>query len=402
MRYTETMRLSLESLNAHRLRSVLTMLGLIIGVASIILLVSLGNGAKGYIFNEFQSLGTNLIVIQPGKTDKKNSFGPPIGTAQRKMTIADVDAIERQSFNLEAVTGLIFGTTSVRFEDNLANVNVFGCNEQMVRIFNFTPKEGTFFTREEDSTGRRLVVLGPKVAQDLFPNGDALGKRVRVNQSEFRVIGIMQTTGAKLGLNLDEFIYIPTHAALKVFNDDKLFGIRAKARSRAALDDAVQEISEILKQRRDGEEDFTIVTQVAMMESMETILSMLTYVLAGIACISMLVAGIGIMNIMLVSVAERTPEIGIRRAVGARKRDIVQQFLVEAVTLSCFGGGIGIFIAWVLAQGMYWWLPSFDLRAPYWIVLPAFVVSALVGIVFGVWPALKAANIQTLDALRYE
>jgi putative ABC transport system permease protein len=402
MHYRETVQLAFESIYAHRIRSLLTMLGLIIGVASVILLVSLGNGAKQYIFNEFQSIGTNLIIVQPGKTDKKNSFGPPIGVAQRKMTVADVDALERLSFNLEAVTGLLFGTTTIRFEESISNVSVFGSNEQFIRVLNLSVAEGSFFTKEEDDSGRRVVVLGSQVAKDLFSDGNAVGRKVRVSQTEYRVIGVMQETGAKLGLNLDEFVFLPTHAALRLFNDDKLFGIRAKAKSKVALDDAVEEIREILKTRRDGEEDFTIITQDSMMQSMDTILSMLSYVLGGIACISMLVAGIGIMNIMLVSVAERTQEIGIRRAVGARRRDIAQQFITEAACLSLCGGLFGVILAAILSQVAYWYLPSFDLRAPYWIILPAFGFSMLIGLVFGVWPARRAARIETLEALRYE
>ena len=345
MRLFETGRLAYESIVAHKSRALLTMLGLIIGVASIILLVSLGVGARLYILNEFQSLGTNLIIIQPGKSDKKGALGPPIGAAQRKMTIADVQALERLNYNLESLTGLTYGTTSIRFDETIADVNLFGSGEQFTKVLNLKVATGRFFSEEEDSTGRRVVVLGAKVAQDILPDREPVGQRVKIARSEFRVIGVMQAAGSKLGFNIDEFIFIPLRSSFKIFNDDKLFGIRAKARSRAAVDDAVVEIKTILKERRDGEEDFTVVTQASMMESLETILGMLTYVLAAIGCISVLVAGIGIMNIMLVTVAERTQEIGIRRAVGATKSNIVQQFLVEAVVLSTLGGTLGISVA---------------------------------------------------------
>jgi len=378
------------------------MLGVIIGVFSVILLVSLGNGAKQYILGEFESLGTNLIVIQPGKVDKKNSLGPPIGSAQRKLTVADVYALERNAFSLEAVTGLILGTLNVKTEENSRNVTVFGSNDDLLKILNLKIAQGAFFTREEDDYGRRVVVLGSKTKARLFGSENPIGKQVKLGLSEFRVIGVMRSAGDKLGLNIDDFVFIPTRAAERLFNDDKLFGIRAKSRSRSGMDDAVAEVTEILKARHNGEEDFSVVTQLSMMESLDTILNMLTYVLGGIAFISMLVGGIGIMNIMLVNVSERTQEIGIRRAVGARRSDIVKQFISEAIFLSVIGGSLGIVASLILTYGLHVWIPSFDMRPPLWVIAPAFSLSFLTGVIFGVWPALKASRIETLDALRHE
>ena len=402
MSLRESLRLSFESLLGNRFRAGLTMLGMIIGVAAVVLLVSIGNGAKQYILTEFEGMGTNLIILQPGKTDRKGTFGPPMGSSQRKMTIGDVEAIEKRAFNIEAVTGVVFGTATVKYEETTSNVNLFGSNDLFTTIINLKVGKGQWYTREEDDYGRRVVLLGYEVAQNLFGNEEPIGRSVRINQGEFKVIGVMAPTGNKLGMNFDQFVFVPTHAALRLFNDDKLFGIRAKARSRAGVDDAVEEIREILIERRNGEEDFTLITQGALLGSMTTILNMLTYVLGAIAAISMLVGGIGIMNIMLVTVAERTAEIGVRRAVGARRRDIMKQFLAEAVTLSMLGGMLGLISAVTLTQIAFWFLPSFDLRAPVWIMIPAFIVSMIVGIIFGVWPARKAAYIETLDALRYE
>jgi len=246
------------------------------------------------------------------------------------------------------------------------------------------------------------VVIGRNIAQDLFGDDEPLGRSIKLNESEFKIVGVLAPMGNKVGLNFDELAFIPTQAALKLFNEDKLFGIRATASSREAMDDAVAEIAEILKERRDGEEDFTIITQISMMESLNTILSMLTYVLAAIAAISMVVGGIGIMNIMWVSVVERTQEIGIRRAVGAQRRDILQQFLAEAIGLSVLSGGVGVGGATILTYALHILLPSFDMRAPWWIVIPAFLLALLVGVVFGVAPAWRASRIETLDALRYE
>lgn len=402
MQLKETVRLSFESLLSQKLRTLLTVLGMVIGVGAIVLLVSVGQGAKNYVLREFEGLGTNLIVIQPGKSDRKTHFGPPVGAAQRKMTTADVMAIEKRAVNLEAVSGLVLGTVSVRHEDSLSNITIFGTNEQFPSILTVNVGAGSYFSREEDEYGRRVVILGQNVVRDLFGEASPLGQTVKLNESEFRIIGVLAPMGDKLGLNFDELGFIPTQAALKLFNDDKLFGIRAKASSRVGIDDAVAEITQILKERRDGEEDFTVITQVSMMESMNTILTMLTYVLVAIAAISMVVGGIGIMNIMWVTVVERTQEIGIRRAVGARRRDILQQILTEAVALSVLGGASGVLGAAAITYILYFFFPSFDMRAPVWIMAPAFLVAVVTGVVFGVGPAWRASRLETLDALRYE
>jgi putative ABC transport system permease protein len=318
------------------------------------------------------------------------------------MTSADVAAIEKKALNLEAVSGLILGTVSVRHAESISNITVFGTNEQFPSILTILIGRGEYFSREEDEYGRRVVVLGRNVVEELFGDEDPIGRSVKLNESEYKIVGVLAPMGDKLGLNFDELGFIPTQAALKLFNEDKLFGIRAKASSRVGIDDAVAEITEILKERRDGEEDFTVITQVSMMESLNTILSMLTYVLGAIAAISMLVGGIGIMNIMWVSVVERTQEIGIRRAVGARRRDILWQFLAEAAGLALLSGGVGVGGSVLITYILHFVFPSFDMRAPIWIVVPAFCLALVVGIVFGVVPAWRASRVETLEALRFE
>ena len=398
----ESSKLAFEALFTNRLRTFLTMLGMVVGVFAVIVLVSIGQGAKNYIFQEFEGLGSNIIIIQPGKSDKKNKFAPPMGVAQRKLTLLDVIALEKRALNISAVTGLILGTASLRYEDSLSNNNVFGANEQFPKILNITFDQGAYFNREEENSSRRVVALGTVLTQKLFGSEYPIGKTVKINQSEFRVIATLAPMGDKLGFNLDEFAIIPTTSALKLFNEDKLFGIRSKASSKSSVEDAVQEITDILKERHNGEEDFTIVTQGAILDSMNTILNMLSYVLAGIAGISMLVGGIGIMNIMLVSVTERTAEIGIRRAVGAKRYHILLQFLWEATLLSFISGSIGVISSYLAISITNFFLSSFSLEPPIWIVIPSFFLATFVGIIFGVWPAMKASRVEILDALRYE
>jgi putative ABC transport system permease protein len=393
---------SFEALVENKLRSMLTMLGMIIGVSAVILLVSVGTGAKRYITSEFESLGTNIIIIQPGKTDKKSSMGPPISSSKGKITLADVDAIEKGSQLISAISGVMFGAGTVKNDASTSNINIMGSNEQLQKVFNINIIQGNYISKEDEDSGRRVAVIGWNVKENLFGKEPALGKLVKVNESEHRVIGVIKPTGDKLGFNVDEMIFIPNRSALRLFNTDHLFGIRAAAKSRASLDDAVKDLTAILKERHNGEEDFTIITQVTMMDSMNTILNMLTYALGAIAFISMLVGGIGIMNIMLVSVTERTREIGIRRAVGARQSDILKQFIIEAVVISVSGGLIGILISLLITYILYFLFPSFDMRPPFWIIPPSFFMSFFTGLIFGVWPARKAARIQTIDALRYE
>jgi putative ABC transport system permease protein len=391
-----------RSLLTNKIRAFLTMLGLVIGVSAVILLVSIGHGAKNYILGEFEGLGTNLIIIQPGKSNQRGMMAAPVGAAQKKMTLLDVHALEKRSLNLEAISGLILGTVTAKFEGNASNASVFGTNEQFTTILNIEVSRGNYFSREEDDVGRRVVVLGPKIARNIFGDLDPLGHKITLNNALFQVVGITKATGDKVGINFDEFVFIPTTTAIRLFNDDKLFGIRARARSKAALQDAVAEIGEILKERRDGEEDFTILTQEALMGSMNSILSMLTYVLGAIASVSMIVGGVGIMNIMFVSVSERVSEIGIRRAVGATRAQILTQFLIEAGVISLIGGACGVLVSVGITNIFYLFMPTFDLRAPWWIVLIAFCSSMFIGIFFGVWPAKRAASIEILDALRHE
>jgi putative ABC transport system permease protein len=378
------------------------MLGLIIGVAAVIMLVSIGNGVRKFVMNEFESLGSNLIIIQPGKSDRRSHFGPPIALSNNRMTLEDIRAIERRAININAVSGVVIGNAVISHLDAAHNAMVFGANEQFLKIITLEIKYGGYFSREEDDFGRRVAVIGKKVADSLFGDDYAVGRVIGVNEHRYRVIGILGATGHKVGLDVDNLILVPTRAALRLFNTDRLFGIRATARTRSSVDDAVAEISDILKERNNGEDDFTVITQGALMASIENILSMLTYVLGGIAAISMLVGGIGIMNIMFVTVTERIAEIGLRRAVGATKRDIVGQFLLEAVMLSVLGGCVGVALASGVGWGVSSFFKRFDLTPPWWIIAPAFGTSLLIGVVFGVLPAIRAARIEPLEALRHE
>jgi putative ABC transport system permease protein len=325
-----------------------------------------------------------------------------MGSTKRRLTNADVEAIEKLAVNVDAVTGVTLSSGTLKSDQFSFGIQIIGASDVWPRIINMKMLLGDFFTREEAELGRRVVVLGNHVARKLFPNDNPIGRFVKVAESEHRVVGVIDKMGDKLGFNMDDMAFLPVKDAMRLFNEDRLFGLRARAKSKVNLADAVDEIKSILRSRHNNQEDFTIVTQDAMLGTMQTILGMLTYVLGGIAAISMLVGGIGIMNIMLVSVTERTREIGIRRAVGARRIDILKQFLAEALVLSLTGGGLGLLGSVLITYVVYWSQPTFDMRAPYWIFLPAFGISLVAGVVFGVWPARKASMLDPIEALRFE
>ncbi len=392
-----------EALLSNKMRSALTMLGVIIGVAAVILLVSMAVGAKQYILEKFTGLGTNLIIIQPGKIQTKGGNFPVAGIAStHKLTLSDVRALQRESTYADGVFPMLLGALIVKYHDAHADTTVLGTNEQFTRIINIEPQIGGFISKEQSDAGRNICVLGYNIWKVLFANKNPLGKIVKLGNFYFRVIGVMEKKGQSLGFDMDDLVYIPAKASEKLFNTDSLFGIRVRARSKDAVDDAVKQSIEILKRQHNNNEDFTVITQDSMLSTVDTIMNMMTVILGGIAAISLLVGGIGIMNIMLVSIKERTREIGLRKAVGATHRDILIQFLIESATLSSTGGVIGILIGIAGGFMIQSMISGFHISITLWSVLVAFFFSAFVGIFFGVYPAYKAAQLDPIESLRYE
>ncbi len=401
MNIVESFAVSYDALLSNKLRSGLTMLGVIIGVFSVIIMVSLGQGAKEYINKQFTDMGTNMLIIQPGKSETRGHWPPP-GGSQHKLTLADAEAVKKRAPSIQALFPLVIGSGLLKYREKSKNTTVVGTNEEFPSVVTVSVEIGSFLSESDSSAGRRVCVLGYSVAKDIFDVENPLGRFVRINSSDYRVIGVTRKKGQGLGFDFDEWVYIPAVSAQKLFNLDRLFGIRAKARSAEEVDAAVRQTASILKKRHNNTEDFTIQTQADMLSTLNTILTMLTTVLGGIAGISLLVGGIGIMNIMLVSVRERTREIGIRKAVGARKKDILLQFLIESVTLSSTGGIVGIvlgMLAYLLAASF---IEDFPTIITGWSIPLGFFFSAVVGVFFGVYPAKRAADLDPIDALRYE
>ena len=402
MKFIEFIRIAFTSIIENRLRSFLTMLGIMIGVGSVILLISLTTGFREYLVRQFMGIGTNLIIVNPGKTETKG-LGHPGFEGVQKMTIGDTIALRRNAPALEEVSSITVGTADVRYIDRERRSMIIGTDEAFVKVINMGVDSGSFFNADDVSASRRVCTIGYTVKNELFGGKNPLGEVIKIGGSGFRVIGIMEKKGTFMGTDdFDDVVYIPVPDALSLFNTDRLFGIRAKARSAAMINEAKEQIKVILKKRHNNKEDFTILTQSSLLSSLESILQALSGVLAGIAAISLLVGGIGIMNIMLVTVRERTREIGIRKAVGATRRDILLQFLVESTMLSLIGGIIGILIAFTGGIMLSRFLPQMTPIMDPWVVALATIFSGSVGVFFGVYPAYRAAYQDPIEALRYE
>ena len=400
MSFLELIRVALTSFVANKLRSLLTTLGVVIGVLAVILLVALGDGARMYLENMFAGMGSNLIIVRPGKRETKG-MGPPMNTTY-KITLEDVRAIEHRAVTLDGVCPAISGAATLSYENRRRDLMLFGVGKEFDRIRQMHVDVGRYFDADDIDARRKYVVMGRTAATELFGEENPLGKLVKLSDGEFRVVGLMEKKGTSLGFDLDDLVFVPVTTALDMYGLDGVTEVLIKARDRAGTGAAMAEVVEILKSRHNGQEDFTTITQEDLLSTVNQIMGTMTLVLLAIASISLVVGGIGIANIMLVSVRERTREIGIRRAVGARRRDIMTQFLVESVVISILGGVVGL-----LLGGTIIWLakvavPDLPVKLSLWIVSIAVGFSAAVGVVSGIWPAMRAADLDPVEALRYE
>ena len=390
-----------EALGTNRLRSALTMLGVVIGVAAVILLVSLGEGTKNYVEEQFAGLGSNILIVTPGKIETKG--GPPIiGAAKHKLTLADARALEKKGYLFGGVAPVVFGTAEARYGSRSRNVPILGVTPEFSSVRNLHVEIGSYVTESDVEAKRRVCVLGRTVKRELFGNANALGQVVKISGARFRVVGIMERKGVSLALDLDDIVFVPVRTAQDLFDTDALLEIIIAVRNKNDIESGKELAGSILFKSHNRHEDYTITNQAAMLSSLYTILDTLTYVLGGIAAISLLVGGIGIMNIMLVTVKERTNEIGIRKAVGARDRDILVQFLLESTALATTGGLGGMLVGVLGAGGIHLLVPKLPAAVPPWAIALAFGFSVLVGVFFGVYPARKAAALHPIEALRYE
>ncbi|MGI5827400.1 MAG: ABC transporter permease [Patescibacteria group bacterium] len=393
--FSETLELAWQSLWRNKLRAFLTMLGIIIGVASVILLISIGAGLKSYITGQFESLGSNLIYVLPGDIQGSGPMGMLPNLSEN-----DIRAIKRIGYPIKDASGNFETFIKARYGSVEKALHCMGVDEAAIEMLNYKAERGRAINDVDVQKTARVAFIGPGAAEKLFENDNPVGRTILIQSTKYRVVGVFESKGGgmSVGMSVDDSVLIPTTTAKKQFNQDKLSQVFASVATKEELDSAKNKVEKVMLKNYD-EDEFSVVGQEELLSTVDQILGAMTAGLGGIAAISLLVGGIGIMNIMFVTVTERTREIGLRKALGAQPKDILVQFLIESVTLSLVGGSIGI----LLAMGGSMVLSSFfaseiTLSA----VLLAFTFSSVIGVIFGVVPAWKAAKLDPITALRYE
>jgi putative ABC transport system permease protein len=397
---SDLIRLSSGAMRGHPLRSVLSMLGIAIGVAAVIMLTSLGEGARRYMVTQFSQFGTNVLQVNPGKTETHGIPGAFGGTT-RKLTIDDSEALSRLPV-VDFVVPIAMGQARVEGGGRGRSVLVFGSTSDLPEVLKFGVGQGRFLPEGDPRRGAQVAVLGPTLKLELFGEENALGRFVRIAGSRLRVIGVMEPKGQILGRDIDDAAYIPVATAMRLFNLDEVQEIQILFPHVGLTDETVRATRELLIERHRGEEDFTIISQAEMLSVFGRVMDTLTLGVAVIASISLLVGSIGIFTMMWISVGERVSEIGLMRALGATGRQVSNIFLCEALMLTMLGGIAGLAFGFLTTLVLRLAMPEFPAGAPLEYVLAAIGVSVVAGLLSGVGPARRAADLTPVDALRTE
>jgi putative ABC transport system permease protein len=394
---TDLIRLTLQSIVAHRMRSVLTALGIGIGVTAVVLLTSIGQGVHQYVIDQFTQFGTNTIGIQPGKANTMG-ISPSVFNSIRPLSLADAEAVERAPYVLHSVP-VVQGSASVEARGRERTVSVFAVGPAFDQAFKFNVASGEFLPPDDLERARSVAVIGATVHRELYGGENPLGDRIRLGGSRFLVVGVMESKGQMLGFDLDDSVFIPTASGLELFDRQGLQEIDVLYAESAPLDEVVAGITRILAARH-GAEDFTIVTQQQMLDVLGSIVEVLTLGVAALGGISLLVGGVGIFTIMTIAVRERTAEIGLLRAIGATRARIAQFFLSEAILLAAVGGLLGLLLGLFIVLGARLAVPGLPVMLSPLYATVAEAIAILIGLVAGVLPARHAAALEPLDALR--
>lgn len=398
MRSIDQFGFAFHALRGHQLRTGLMLLAMAIGVTCVIVLTSLGEGARRFVKGEFVSLGTHMLIVLPGRSETTGGHPPIMGETPRDLTIDDALALLR-SPAVRRVTPIIVGAVPVSYGGLEREVTLLGTTADFVLTRKLTIAQGRNLPAGEIRKPKAVGLLGSKIRDELFGGEAALGQWVRVGDRRFRVIGVLKSEGRSIGVDVEELVLIPVAAAESLLNTTSLFRVLVEARSRDYIEPAKEDIVRIIRDRHEGEDDVTVITQDAVIATFDKVLRALTYTLAGIAAISLLVAGILIMNVMLIAVSQRRAEIGLLKALGASPARIQALFLYEAAIMSLVGALIGLLLGFVLAYLIGEFYPALDMRPPVWIVIAALGVSLGSGLVFGLLPARRAAGLQPVEAL---
>jgi len=385
---------------SHRLRSALTMLGIVIGIASVILLTSIGEGTRAYVLSEFTQFGTNLLQVTPGRIETSGIPGA-LGVTIRKLTLEDAEALGRLP-GVEEVVPINFGMARVQAGERGRSVFVYGVTSGVPAAWKFLVGQGRFLPGGDPRRAAPLVVLGPKLKREIFGEANALGEHVRIGGQRMRVIGVMAPKGLLLGIDIDDSAYVPVAAAQRLFNRDELAEIDVLFSPHRRVADVVADIRRTLVARHDGKEDFTITTQTEMLDVLGNVLGIVSLAVAGIGAISILVGAIGILTIMWIAVGERTSEIGLARALGASRAQILSLFLIKAAALSLAGGVVGVVLGLGLSAVLRVAAPDLPVAPQPEYVAAALGVSLAVGLASGVLPARRASQLDPVEALRAE
>jgi putative ABC transport system permease protein len=398
--FVDVMRLSSGAMVGHPLRSVLSMLGIAIGVAAVIMLTSLGEGARRYMVAEFSEFGTNVLSVNPGKTETHGVPGAFGGTTQ-KLTIDDAEALKRITF-LGAVVPMAIGQARVEGGGRGRSVFVHGVTADFPEVMKFSVGQGSFLPEGDPRRGGSVAVLGPRLKRELFGEANALGEFVRIAGARLRVIGVMEPKGQVLGMDIDDAAYVPVATAMRLFNLDELQQIDIVFAHEGLTDVVIEAVRTALIERHRGDEDFTIISQSEMLNVFGRVMDVVTLGVAVIAAISLLVGSIGIFTMMWISVGERVSEIGLMRALGATAQQVQVVFLTEAILLTMAGGLSGLIFGLFATFSLRLFIPEFPAGAPIEYVVAAVGVSAVSGLLSGVGPARRAADLEPVEALRTE
>lgn len=398
MRSADVLRFARDAAAGYPLRTSLSVLAMAIGVAAVVVLTALGDGARRYVVDQFSALGSNLVIVLPGRS-ATGGFSPAnaLTTTPRDLTVDDAFALTRLP-SVRRVAPLAAGNSEINANGRLREVVVAGTSSTYLDIRSFKMAQGTFLPESDWNRGAPVAVIGAKLQQEIFGSRPAVGELIRLGDRRLRVVGVLKSVGQGLGMNTDEVVFVPVSVAQSLFNTNTLFRVLIEARSRGEIEAVKREVAAVLKARH-GEEDITVITQDAVLATFDKLLRALTAAVAGIAAISLAVAGILVMNVMLVAVTQRTGEIGLLKALGARAATIRNAFMAEAAMLSLFGAisgyGLGLFGAFVLRQ-MY---PVFPAYPPDWAVVAALGTALGTGMLFGIMPARRAARLDPVQAL---
>lgn len=390
---------SWRALRGYPGRTILMLIAMSIGVAAVIMLTSLGEGARRYVVNEFASLGTNLVIVFPGRSETAGiNPGTMMGETPRDLTLDDAMALTRDR-NIRRISPLNVGSADVSRGARTRESVIIGTNYEMLPIRHWTMSQGRFLPKTDLDTATPVAVIGRLIRDELFGADRALGQWIRIGDRRYRVIGVLGDVGRSIGVDVQETVFIPVASAQQLFNTNSLFRILVEAKSRSTIDAVKDSVINILQQRHQGVKDVTVITQDAVLSTFDKILSALTYAVAGIAAISLAVAGILIMNVMLVAVSQRTPEIGLLKALGASQKQITILILAEAFLLSVLGALIGLALGQLGSYAIRTAFPDLPAWSPTWAVVTSLLVAVSTGLLFSLMPARRAARLDPVLAL---